>query len=291
MIRVWAEAALFFFFVRLFQLLGLERASAFGGWLARTVGPLTGYHRRAARRLRRAMPELGDTEIETILKGVWDNQGRTMGEMPFLGAFNTTGPDPRVIVSGREHLDKVLADGTGAIFVSGHFANWEMGAKVLRDYDVPAAVVYRAPNNPIVDRWLTNNRRTHGAPIQIPKGPDGARDLIKVIRAKGIVAMLVDQKMNDGIEAPFFGIPAMSPPAAALLHLRYGVALIPAWTERLPQCRFHVHAAAPITIEPTGDQAADVLALVTRINAFLEERIRARPQDWLWLHNRWPAEG
>ena len=287
-LQMWAEAALFFCFVGIFRVLGLEGASAFGGWFTRTFGPLTKPHREARLRLLRAMPDLSPGEADKILRDMWDNLGRTMGELPHLEKFDPMGADGRTELVGSEIIQKVIDDGKGAIFVSGHFANWELMPMAVKRFGVDCAEIYRAPNNPMVDRWLTAKRKAHIAPVQIPKGAHGAKDLIGVIKSKGIIAMLVDQKMNDGIEIPFFGIPAMTPQAAAQLHLRYGLPLVPASIERLPGQRFVMRVREPITHTPTGDRDADTKAIMVRINQFLEECIRARPHEWLWLHKRWP---
>ena len=289
-IQVWGEALLFFAFVGWFRILGLKGASNFGGWFARTFGPLFPIHSQARKRLQRALPDLSKAEADRILFKMWDNLGRTMGELTHLDKFDPMNLDGRTEVVGGENVQAVVDAGKGGIFVSGHIGNWEVMPLVLKRHGAVGAEVYRAPNNPIVDRWLSKQRRTYIAPIQIPKGPQGAKDLVAAIKAKGIIAMLVDQKMNDGIEVPFFGMPAMTAGAAAQLHLRYGLPIVPATIERLPDQHFIIRVEEPISYEATGNRDADTKAIMTQINAFLEKQIRARPHEWLWLHKRWPKD-
>jgi KDO2-lipid IV(A) lauroyltransferase len=146
-------------------------------------------------------------------------------------------------------------------------------------------VVYRAPNNPWADALL---RRFRDAPLSIPKGPEGARALLRLIRAGGHAGILVDQKMNDGIPVPFFGRTAMTAPAVAQLGLRQGCVLVPSRTERLNGARFRITLYPPLDLHPTGDRVADELAVMTRINRLIEGWIRDHPEQWLWLHRRWP---
>jgi len=281
------EAAGFFFLMGFFRLLGRERASAFGGWLFRSIGPLVSRHKKADARMARVMPELSAEERRAALTQMWDNLGRVAGEYPHLGSFTIHGPTPDIEIHGRDVIDDLKARGQNGIFVSGHFANWELMPLVLTQYGFEGAEVYRAPNNPKVDQWITDMRTTHIMARQVPKGAAGARELVKCVRSGISLAILADQKMNDGIESPFFGIPAMSPAAPAMLSLRYKVPIIPAMFERVSGTKFAIHIDKPIDFDPTGDLHTDIAALTTKVNKVLEDGIRARPGQWLWLHNRW----
>jgi Kdo2-lipid IVA lauroyltransferase/acyltransferase len=146
--------------------------------------------------------------------------------------------------------------------------------------------VYRATNNPWVDslmRWFHGERRA------VPKGSLGGRTLVRHLRNGGSIAMLVDQKQNDGIAVPFFGLDAMTAPAIARFGYRFGCPIIPVRVERLRGARFRCTVMDPIEMAETGNTARDVLATMTRVNAVLEGWIRARPEQWLWLHSRWPT--
>lgn len=286
--QYWAEAAAFFAMIGFFRLAGLEASSNIGGWITRTFGPLTPKHAAAKRRLKRVMPEVSDAEAERILSGMWENLGRTSAELPHLDKFHPLEPGGRCEIDGLDIAARLRDEGNGAIFVSGHFANWELMPMAMDRFGLKGGEIYRAANNPIVDRYVVALRAKHVGAQQIPKGPGGVRAIVEILRKKKYLAMLVDQKMNDGVEVPFFGIPAMTPSAAAQLHLRHGVPIVPASIERYPGPRFVMRVFEPIRHVPTGDREADLKAIMTRVNAFLEGRIRARPYEWLWLHRRWP---
>ncbi len=283
----YPEAAVFFAVIALFRALGLERASAFGGWLTRTIGPRIKASDRARRNLALVMPELSSDEVEDIVYKMWDNLGRTAGEYAHLDKFTAAGTNAHIELVGEEIFNSVRAEGKGAIMVSGHFANWELMPLALRERGGRGAEIYRAPNNPFIDNWLIRQRSTHIFPVQIPKGAEGGRPLLKVIRAGQDVAMLVDQKMNDGIPVPFFGLEAMTPPAAAALSLRYKVPIIPARMERLKGTKFRLIVHEPPVLASTGDMNMDIYNLSVWLNEFLEKAIRERPEQWLWLHQRW----
>ncbi len=286
--RYNAEAFGFRLVIGLFKALGRDRASDFGGWLARTVGPRISRHKKALASMARALPDLSEAEREAAMMELWDNLGRNFGEYPHLGAFTTLGNDPDVEVLGRENLDPFAADGKAAIFVSGHFANWELMPLAVAQAGVEGAEVYRAPNNQAVDEWITAQRKAHIMTRQVPKGPAGARELVKCVRGAISLCMLADQKMNDGIESEFFGRPAMSPAAPATMALRYDVPIVPVSFERLGRTtKFRIRFWPPMSLEKTGNLQADVATVTRAINAFLEARIAERPGQWLWLHRRW----
>jgi KDO2-lipid IV(A) lauroyltransferase len=284
------EYGLFRLVTGLFWVLGLERASALGGWIGRSIGPKLSVSRRAHRNLKLAMPELTRAEREAIVYKMWDNLGRTFAEYPHLEQFWALKPGARIEIAGIEHAYSAIAKGKGGLFVSGHLGNWEIMPMCVRHAGLEGGIVYRPPNNPYVDRWITAQRMAHCLPTMAPKGPEGAKVIIQLLKKNAFIAMLVDQKMNNGIEVPFFGHPAMTTQAAAQLSLKYGAPLVAVKNERLGGPRFRVTIYPEITIEPTGDRAADIRALTIKLNAFLEARIREAPEMWLWLHSRWPKE-
>lgn len=281
------EAAGFNLIIGLFKLLGREKASAFGGWLLRTAGPHISRHKKALANMERVLPDMTADERNAALLQMWENLGRTAGEYPHLGSFSSTGPNADVQVEGRDVLERFAEDGKAAIFVSGHFANWELMPLAVAQAGVDGAEVYRAPNNVAVDEWITDARRRHIMEKQVPKGPSGARQLVKYLRSGISLCMLADQKMNDGIETTFFGLPAMSPAAPATMSLRYDIPIVPVTFERLHGTKFSIRFWPPLEHEKTGDMRADIAAVTDKVNAFLEDWIRQRPGMWLWLHNRW----
>jgi KDO2-lipid IV(A) lauroyltransferase len=289
-LRYSAEAAGFFFLIAIFKLLGLDGASALGGFIGREILYRTPITARARDNLRAAFPEKTSAEIEAIAKEMWDNLGRTVAEYPHLHKISMNGPKPRIEVMHIERSDAAVETGKGVLFISGHFGNWETmpSAAAQRGYD--GGTVYRPVNNPFVDRWIVKQRIKAGSKEMITKGPQGTRRIFTLLRRGKAIFLLVDQKTNEGVAAPFFGQMAMTTPAPAGLALRLGAALLPVRNERLKGAHFRMHVHSPLRFAPTGNSDEDVVALTTRINEAIEDCVRERPSQWLWIHRRWPRE-
>ncbi len=272
-----------------FALLPVDAASALGGRIGRIFGPLLPVHRRATKSLSRALPGLSPDDVRRAIRGMWDNLGRTMGEYPHIARIARDPGAGRVEVAGMEHLARLREKPAAAILFSGHFANWEVIGHSLKSLELPYAQVYRVPNNPFIARMIYRIRKMDAEDV-VPKGIAGARKAIAVLRAGRPLGALVDQKMNDGIPVPFFGRPAMTAPAVAQLGLRFGCPVVPVRLERLAGCRFRLSFFAALDMPDSGNREHDVLAAMTRINGLLESWIRDRPDQWLWLHRRWPED-
>ena len=290
-LRYGAEAAVFFALIGLFRALGLTLGSAFGGFMGRALFYRTPLTNRARANLRAAFPQMPDDEIETIARDMWDNLGRTIAEYAHLNRLSIKGSDPRIEIAGLAHADAALASGKGILFVSAHFANWEVMPLAAAQYAVEGGEVYRPLNNPFVDRWMVRQRAQCGPKEQIAKGPQGTRRIFTLLRARKAVFLLVDQKTNEGLPVPFFGRDAMTTPAPAALALKLGAILMPVSNERLSGARFRMTVHPPIEFAASGDQDRDVYALTLKINETMEKLIRHRPSQWLWIHRRWPKPG
>lgn len=289
-LRYLVEGGGFWLLMRLFRLMPLDRASALGGRFGRLFGPRSGLTRIARDNLRRAFPEFDAAQVEDIIDRMWDNLGRTLAEYPHLGRFY---PEGRVEIVGAEHVTRLRDDGQGGIFFSAHYGNWELLSLSLDEYGVPPVLVYRPANNPYSEKLIQDMRmqaRRIGGVEYIPKAVEGARQMVKALRAGKHLAMLVDQKLNRGIPVPFFGRDAMTAPAIAQLALKYRVPVVPARIERLDGARFRLTFWPPLDLPRTGDLEADVAAAMRQIHALFEAWISERPDHWFWVHNRWPRD-
>jgi KDO2-lipid IV(A) lauroyltransferase len=285
-LRYGAEAVAFFAFMGLFRLLGLDGASALGGFIGRNIFALTGATRRAKDNLAQAFPEKSDAEREAIIRAMWDNLGRTVAEYAHLDKFDTHGIAPRIAVKNDDVLVKMR--GQSVLILSGHFANWEVMPITGAQYGLDGAIVYRPPNNPYVDRYISRARAIKGYAEQISKH-NGVKRIFTLLRNGKAILLLADQKTNEGIAVPFFGRNAMTTPAPAALALKLKVPVILAANKRLGGAHFQVTMYPPLEFTPSGDEAADIYALTLAINRKLEEIVRADPGQWLWIHRRWPA--
>ena len=286
-LRYGIEAGFFLAFMGFFRLIGVDAASAVGGFIGREIFARTRVTKRARDNLIAAFPEKSEAEREAIIRTMWDNLGRTVAEYAHLDKFDLSGPNPRIQVNNLEEIEKIR--GKGALIVSGHFANWEIMGIAASRYGLEGAIVYRPPNNPYVDRYIARARAHKGYAEQISKH-QGTRRIFTLLRGGKAILLLADQKTNEGIAMPFFGRDAMTTPAPAALALKLKVPMIFASNKRLGGARFAVTVYPPLDFTPSGDDDADMRAMTAAINLRLEEMVRADPGQWLWIHRRWPTE-
>ncbi|MEO1043231.1 MAG: lysophospholipid acyltransferase family protein [Pseudomonadota bacterium] len=275
------EAALFLSTLKLLKLLSIEQAADLMGRILRTVGPfISAVHKRGDANLKLIYPEMTDAERSAILRDVWDNFGRIAAEYAHLGEL----PD-RITIENIEVMEPYAHGRDQAVFVSGHFANWEALGATMKKAGIQGATVYRAPNNRLVDEHIIGLRAEHSGRLQIPKGKRGGRQLLQALKDGYCLQMLVDQKLNDGIEVPLLGHPAMTAPAAARLAKKHNLPIIPVQLTRRPGSRFVATVHEPI--DTSKDSVEDLTA---QVNEVLGSFILARPDQWLWFHRRWPAD-
>ena len=284
-----AAAAIAGLVIRALRAMDPVRCSNLGGRLARRVGPLLPVSRVADRNLRAALPDLDDAARRAVIAGVWENLGRTAAELPHLARFGRTPSGPGWEIEGEQHL-AALREGGQAIFFSGHFGNWELILPIAASLGVRVAGIYRAASNAAMDEVIQGLRAAALGPdvVMFPKGTAGARGAMVHLRAGGSLGLLVDQKMNDGIEARFFGRTAMTAPALAMFARHFDLPVIPVRVTRVAPARFRLTCEAPMVFRRSPHRDADILAMTQAVNDTLERWVRADPPSWLWLHRRWP---
>lgn len=265
----------------------IEWASAFGAFVFRTIGSRMAVDSVARSNLMHAFPKKSAAEINLIVRGMWDNLGRGAGEYAHLNGIDITENNSRVEVVGREILEMLRDDGQPGIIVGGHLGNWECATLVATQLGLPLASIYRGAANPWLNRLFHKVRKGLVDEVLF-KGREGAHRALAILRGGGHLGVMVDQKLNTGIAIPFFGRLAMTAPMPAQLALRLKCPLVPARFERLPGVRFRVTFYKPLTLPDSNDNKANVLALMTEVNQLLETWIRERPEQWFWVHRRWP---
>ena len=235
--------------------------------------------------LRAAFPLMGPAERKRIIGQVWETIGRNVGELPHLAAMRETGSGPGWEIAGRENIPSGQA-----IFFSAHCGNWEMVLPIAFQLGMAVSGFYRRASNPVMDKIISTQRMAALGPgvAMFPKGAQGARLALAHLMAGGSLGLLVDQKMNDGIAAPFFSRQAMTAPAAAQFALRFGLPLVPIHVQRLGPARVRMICEPALAVPRSGNRQADILALTTAMNETVERWVRAEPGTWLWLHKRWP---
>lgn len=227
--------------------------------------------------LRIAFPKKTEAERRLILRKMWRHWGRFYAEMP-----HTKTLFKQASFSGLEHLKQAHQNQTGGFVCSAHLGNWELAVSQPLFDNFYLNPVYRRANNPWLDK-LMFQRRTG---ILIPKGITGARKMMKVLRDKGFIVMLCDQKLREGISVPLFGKPAMTPTAIAVMALKMKLPIIMARSIRKPDGTFLMDISKPLPIPETKDTDKAVYEIMKTINGILEDWIRETPEQWLWVHRR-----
>lgn len=275
-----------YFLFGLFRVMPIDLASGIGGRLLRAIGPKLGQSKKARNNLVKAFPEKSADEIEAIITDMWENLGRSVAEIPHLP--NLVCGSPRLEIVGLENGLATKSDNKPGLFFTGHIGNWEVSTKISDALDMDMMTIYRAPDNPWVDKLFKNVRKGFRGEL-VPKGSQGARKYAAFLKKGGHAAMLVDQKLNNGIAVPFFGRNAMTAPALAQFALKYDCPVIPVRIERLGGAYFRMTFYPPLEIVATEDRDADIHRIMTEVNSIMEGWIRERPAQWLWLHKRWPG--
>lgn len=283
-LEAWALDAL----IAVIRALPVDTVSDLGSWLFRKLGPVTSTHRVAERNIRLAFPDMAEAEVARLLDAQWGAAGRLALE--FFQLDRIIADPSRVEVVGAERLAEIAAKKEPAVFISGHFSSMEIMPATILKAGIPLQVTFRALNNPHMEARFRKARWRYGVRYFAPKGMDGGRAQLEALRRGESIAQMIDQKYNGGVAAPLFGEICHTNPAAPRMALRFGAPLQPMSVQRKHKARFRVVVHEPIALESTGDRNADVEAAVRKINAFVEERVREQPEEWFWVHKRWPSE-
>lgn len=281
--RHMSEAAMLAVGFFIFRLMPLDIASAIGDALGRAAGPFFKAHKRALITLSSLYPERSRRELIRLLGDMWGHLGRVIAEYPSLPGNRLLA---RTVIYGAEHLPR---KGESALFFSGHLGNWELLTPVANSHGVDLSIVYRALNNPYADRIIGELRKDHAGGL-IAKGPHSGVQILTALKRGGSVAMLADQKLSSGIRVPFFGREAMTTPVIAEIALKYDLPIIPARIIRTEGAHFKCIIYPKLNYAPSGEHEKDVLAITAMINTMLEEWVREHPDQWFWVHRRWPEK-
>ena len=281
-LRYALETVLVYSLYGFFRLLPIKAASALGGWICRSIGPHLPSSAVARKNLAQVFPEKSAIEREKIVAGMWDNLGRVLAEYAHLHHIWD-----HVELAGKENLEEARAGGGPVMFFAAHLANWEICSIGVKKAGFNVYPVYRRPNNPGVEGLLRYARGT-GSVGLIAKGASGAREMLTVLKNKGALGIMMDQKLNEGLAIPFFRRPAMTAPAIASFALRFECPVYPVRIERLGGVRFKITVYPRLEIPRSGDKEQETRAILTEINRQFENWIRERPEQWLWIHRRWP---
>ena len=264
--------------------LSVEQVSGLGamiGWWLGMGGRRTA---RAYANLAAVMPETSMAERKAIVRGAWDNFGRTIAESLVLDRL-VADPD-RITLTNPEALEVCGKDGRGTVFVAIHFANWELTSIPIVRSGIAPMTVYKPLKDKEVTDWLVRNREPFQPGGMHPASRATLLRLTRHVRTGGAICLSGDHRDTAGIAVPFFGRPASSGALPGLLAVRYKARVFGVRVDRLPNARFTL-TLEPVEVADTGDEQADVEATTAAIQATFEHWIRAKPGMWRWFYRRW----
>ncbi|MFT3706296.1 MAG: lysophospholipid acyltransferase family protein [Archangium sp.] len=272
------------------QLLPLRFAS----WLGERLGALAfvlarGERRKTLASLQTGMPERSDTERLTLARSVFRHIGRSVMEMVLINKFDARRHElVEWEPSARTAMDEALKRGKGVVFVTGHFGNWELLARYVALENYPAAVIGKEASDPRTTK-LIENFRASGKLRVIWRGAQGAaKEILRALKNNFILGFLIDQDTKvQSVFVPFFGKLAKTPRAAADLALRTGAAPMLGFCTRVGPLKYRITMRELPQPEGEGEEA--VLALTRAFTQGIEDQIRAHPEQWVWMHQRWKS--
>lgn len=281
-IRHLIEYVPIYLLYRLCRLIGFSKASALGGFIGRTMGYVYALIQGVAdNNIERVFPNLTKQQRRQLIRKSCDNFGRTFFEF-FVLDIAEKDKNYKCIEINFPQIKQVCDDGTSLLFISAHLGNWEIAAKFAATRGYPFSVIYRHINNPYVNALILKCRQSI-VDKQIPKGRRSGLDSLKVLKSKGRLALLIDQKYNEGVEIPFFGVPAKTADGFVKLAQKTSSKIIPVLITRYNKTEFIVRFSTDI-LDTTNLSTEEILI---ECNRHLENWITSYPDQWFWFHRRW----
>jgi KDO2-lipid IV(A) lauroyltransferase len=271
----------------IFKIIGLKNASALGEKIGIAIGPLFRSKTIISKNINFAFPNINSSDEKKIIKGMWSNYGRTFAEYVFLNKFSKNSPEQLVSIQGKDILDKIKEKNESVVFVSGHFANFELMAMQLSNHGINLSAIYRPLNNIFLNPLMEYLRIKYICPSQIKKGRAGMREILKKIQEKHSIALMIDQRVTEGEKVLFFNQPAYTTTIPAQIALKFRSKIVPISLKRISDVKFNMVVEKPIDVERSENQNKDILDISIKLNSVMENMIKNNPDQWIWSHNRW----
>ena len=264
----------------LFKALGLKLSTTFSKLIFGLLGPFFRSKQIINKNILKAFPNLNDTEINKISKTMWENYGRILSEYMFMNEFRLKN---KIEVRGQEILDKIKRDNEQVIFISGHFNNFELMAMHIEKSGIDLAAIYRPLNNKFLNYFMEKIRKKYICKNQIKKGSSGTRQLLSLFKKGSSIALMIDQRVSEGIKSNFFKHDAFTTTIPAQFVKKFKCKVVPIYIERIEGIKFRLTVDSPINF--LKDEKIETITLM--LNSLLEKMILKNPGQWIWSHNRW----
>jgi KDO2-lipid IV(A) lauroyltransferase len=267
----------------IYKFLGLKISSHFSGKLFETFGPIFRSKNLIKTNIQRAIPKINTSKIKIITKDMWNNYGRTLSEYMFLKGFRNDQFRSNINITGKEILQKIKLEKTPVIFVSGHFSNFELMAMEIEKSGVNLSAIYRPLNNIFLNILMERIRKKYICKNQIKKGTSGVRELLKLYKKGYSIALMIDQRVSQGIKSKFFNQEAFTTTIPAQFIKKFNCKVVPISIKRHNGVNFNIKVEKPIEFSKNSSTEK----ITRELNIWLEKTILKNPGEWIWSHDRW----
>ena len=267
----------------LFKIIGLGLASYLSGKIISFFGPFFRSKNLIVSNIMKALPNLKSDKIQNISKKMWNNYGRILAEYVFIKDFRGPKFKDNIEIKGQKILEKIKDDNEPVIFISGHFDNFELMAMHIEKSGIDLAAIYRPLNNKFLNLIMENIRIKYICKNQIEKGISGTKKLLSFFKNGKSIALMIDQRVSQGIRSNFFEHSAFTTTIPAQFVKKFNCRIVPIYIERTKGVNF------TLTIhEPLKYTKKDTIESITlNLNCLLEKMILNNPSQWIWTHDRW----
>ena len=270
-------------FLFIFRILGLKAASSIGGKIFQIIGPIFRSKKLIQSNIKKVFPEIQSAQLNKITSSMWNNYGRVFAEYVFMKNFRNNQLNDSIKIIGNDILEEIKKNNQKVIFVSGHFSNFELMAMQIEKAGIKLAAIYRPLNNIFVNKIMERIRRKYICKTQIKKGIGGLKELLKLNKDGYSTALMIDQRVSQGIKSNFFNEKAYTTTIPAQLVKKFKIPVVPIFIERYEDIKFKMTVFKPIKF----DENQTIEDITNQLNKILEKMIISEPNFWIWSHNRW----
>ncbi len=282
-LKYFIEFIFIIFLFAIFKILGFKFSSNLGSRIGRFIGPFFRSRKNILLNVKKAFPDSEENGLNLIINNMWANYGRILSEYLFIKNFRNSKLKNFLNIEGQEILDEICHSKEQVVFISGHFNNFELMAMQIEKSGINLAAIYRPLNNIFLNKIMEKIRKKYICKNQIKKGKSGTRELLESFKKKNSIALMIDQRVSEGISSNFFGKPALTTTIPAQLVKKFGCKVVPIYIERTNGFYFKMKINQPIKYNDTSS----IEEITLDLNKRLEEMILLNPSQWIWSHNRW----
>ena len=282
-IKYFFEFLFSIFFFIFFKIIGPKLSSNVSGKIFEIIGPFFRSKKVIHKNIKRALPEIDETNLKNIENSMWNNYGRIFAEYIFLKDFRYGKLASEVQIEGKEILNDIKENNKQVIFISGHLSNFELMAMFIEKSGINLSAIYRPLNNIFLNGIMESIRKKYICKNQIKKGLGGLKKLIKLKKKNYSTALMIDQRVSEGILSPLFNEKALTTTIPAQLVKKFNIPIVPVYIERINGLKFKITINQPLSFPQNLSQQQ----ITDNLNQILEKFILSKPENWILSHNRW----